>query len=929
MEFEGVSIDVNAEPSTARLDAAAMRAERQRLTLLAASAPSPTSPSGSEMSRLNDAKSSGVGMPMPRWVPNSSPPSAARSLDSETEVPLPGSEELVSIYHPGAVTPATDADADHPTSNTALRRRCAELESEGFELRERLVEQEAALHSSNSRIAALEAELLAARNQARASAAPEVNARTPNQWASTKHVVPQSEWTLPLTRSAVEDPADELTPLSISPTTVNDDESLCGSCKASGDVLRGQAWSWPEESRSLLPMQTQYAEKENVDAPKWIANAFKAAESKQLPPPVPRLTKLEESSAGASLVESVTGVLNRMKPAEKPKDLSPDKGLRTFAAPVVISSNRTSVTPGDAIAPVDRASHEEPRDEIASVKPEDKTALEKSPHHVAMDSDAPASEDHCITDLDHLITDLDYTETEGATDFEDLHYSATDAECTEVEADDDMERMDYIDEAEDLEEEDQDGDDFFDEDEEEEDEYADSENSPREHRQSLGIPSRHSRRYHRHGAGVRSMTTVTEEDEDDDDQNPSSPGGDEDVEDYEDVYSDVLDNDDEELSPRDGLRPRPERIEVPVAISREHDKPERIEIPVATVVGSKNGGCEHPYKGDWHQISSSPTASPLRNDPSPTAHSGIQWSGAPVSTSPSSRQPASICTTANAITQRVASLGSLPPKTPPKTPPSQADLAIQSDNGLQRSYSAEARSGNGSTTPPAAYSLPSASPGRCPPMSPGTHGSLTTPRSVLLPTVAEIDPAQSPVSVRVVEARCPHNHTLTPYVCPSTDSTTTFKCDSCRQSQAPGSTVYGCRICNYDLCGTCKKQACATSPSHAAMSQTAQACQNWLASPPQASLLVTSQTRPTVGPTTSGYQQRSAPSVYTGGGGANPNEAPANAARMRLASAVVTPVKQRPEDVGRVVSFGIPYSNAVAGSSYAHVAKPMLQRPHA
>jgi hypothetical protein len=306
-----------------------------------------------------------------------------------------------------------------------------------------------------------------------------------------------------------------------------------------------------------------------------------------------------------------------------------------------------------------------------------------------------------------------------------------------------------------------------------------------------------------------------------------------------------------------------------------------------------------------------------------------------MSVSAPSQQPVvAICRAADAITtQRIASasVGNLP-KTPPTQNASlQADRAPQIDNGLQRSYSADAKPGNDSSTPPMPmYSArPAASPGRCPPISPS---SVATPRSVMLATVTESDVAQSPLSVRLVEARCPQGHALAPYICPPCDAITSFKCDNCLHSQVSGTTVYGCRGCNYDLCSACMKQACASSPSQSLvgsqslMTQTAQACQNWLTSQPQASLLVASQTRPA----TSGYPQRSVAAIYTSSSGANPNEAPANAARMRISGAVVTPVKQRPEDVGRVVSYGSArYAQPIAGAAYAHHSAASLQRPPA
>lgn len=141
-------IDVEDSPATARLDAAAARAEQQRLALLAASAPSPSSPL--PPNGWPTGRSGGfidADMPLPRWVP---PARSARSSqlspsDCESEGPLPGSDLLVSIWgaDDSSADAAVPAETDADTA-AALRARCAELESEGFELRERLVEQEAA-----------------------------------------------------------------------------------------------------------------------------------------------------------------------------------------------------------------------------------------------------------------------------------------------------------------------------------------------------------------------------------------------------------------------------------------------------------------------------------------------------------------------------------------------------------------------------------------------------------------------------------------------------------------------------------------------------------------------------------------------------------------------------------------------------------------
>jgi hypothetical protein len=149
---------------------------------------------------------------------------------------------------------------------------------------------------------------------------------------------------------------------------------------------------WPEEKPEVL---------------RWNAPIAKASESKQLPPPVPRLAALDASS------ESTPSAPNQLKHTEVLKEVSHERSsphrLRTFAAPTMVSKSTL----------------------VAKTDGEEHSNSPMQPSNVTVDSDVLASEEHCVTDIDHCITDLEYTETEAATD---LEFSATDATDAEAEA---------------------------------------------------------------------------------------------------------------------------------------------------------------------------------------------------------------------------------------------------------------------------------------------------------------------------------------------------------------------------------------------------------------------------------------------------------------------------------------------------------------
>jgi len=84
----------------------------------------------------------------------------------------------------------------------------------------------------------------------------------------------------------------------------------------------------------------------------------------------------------------------------------------------------------------------------------------------------------------------------------------------------------------------------------------------------------------------------------------------------------------------------------------------------------------------------------------------------------------------------------------------------------------------------------------------------------------------------VINSNCPANHGLKSYLIPEGHMPGAFSCDGCKNGFRDGARMYGCRICNFDMCMNCyvpgfRAGKYKISPNVCVASRSVELLQNW------------------------------------------------------------------------------------------------------